>query len=152
MLILPFGKWLDNSTVVIIFQFFYFRYVYSLAAEMSPEIAQVETLIVKVFAWSRGIVAWVALCILSTASQKRGKGVRGFRMNADYFDVLPSGFYNCLARNHKSLVHKPKLVNVPEGLNQVILRKVQRFLAKKVAKTFPSTHYKLPFINANNFH
>ena len=44
------------------------------------------------------------------------------------------------------------MVNAPEGLNQAILRKVQRFLTKKVAKTFASTHYKLPFINANNFH
>ena len=45
------------------------------------------------------------------------------------------------------------MANAPEeGLNQVILRKVQRFLTKKVAKTFASTHYKLPFINANNFH
>ena len=49
-------------------------------------------------------------------------------------------------------VNKPKMVNAPEGLNQVILRKVQRFLTKKVANTFASTHYKLPFINANNFH
>ena len=48
----------------------------------------------------------------------------------------------------KSL-NKPKMVNAPEGLNQVILRKLQRFLTKKVAKTFDSTHYKLPFINAN---
>ena len=47
--------------------------------------------------------------------------------------------------------NKPKMVNAPEGLNQVILRKVQRFLTIKVAKT-ASTHYKLPFINANNFH
>ena len=44
------------------------------------------------------------------------------------------------------------MVNAPEGLNQVILRKVQRFLTKKVAKTFASTYYKLPLINANNFH
>ena len=44
------------------------------------------------------------------------------------------------------------MINAPEGLNQVILRKVQRVLTKKVAKTFVSTHYKLPFINANNFH
>ena len=44
------------------------------------------------------------------------------------------------------------MVNAPEGLNQVILRKVQSFLTKKVAKTFASTYYKLPFINANNFH
>ena len=50
------------------------------------------------------------------------------------------------------LFYKPKMVNDPEGLNKVILRKVQRFLTKKVAKTFASTHYKLPFINANNFH
>ena len=48
-------------------------------------------------------------------------------------------------------VNKPKKVNAPEGLNQVILRKVQRFITKKVAKTFASTYYKLPFINANNF-
>ena len=40
------------------------------------------------------------------------------------------------------------MVNAPEGLNKVILRKV----TKKVAKTFASTHYKLPFINANHFH
>ena len=48
--------------------------------------------------------------------------------------------------------NKPKMVNAPEGLNQVILRKVQGFLTNKVAKTFASTHSKLPFINANNFH
>ena len=48
--------------------------------------------------------------------------------------------------------NKPKMVNAPEGLNKVILRKVQRFLTKKVAKTFASNHYKLPFINANHFH
>ena len=48
--------------------------------------------------------------------------------------------------------NKPKMVNAPEGVNQVILTKVQRFLTKKVAKTFASTNYKLPFINANNFH
>ena len=57
--------------------------------------------------------------------------------------------------NVKSEKYKPKMVNAPEGLNQVIFRKVQRFLikkCKKVAKTFASTYYKLPFINANNFH
>ena len=49
--------------------------------------------------------------------------------------------------------NKPKMVNAPEeGLNQAILRKVQRFLTEKFAKTFASTHYKLHFINANNFH
>ena len=44
------------------------------------------------------------------------------------------------------------MVNAPEGLNQVTLRKMQIFLTKKVAKTFASTHYKLPIINSNNFH
>ena len=51
----------------------------------------------------------------------------------------------------ESFFSKPKMVNAPEGLNQVILRKVQIYLTKKVAKTFATTHYKLPFINANNF-